>query len=216
MDIIPTRHPNTDKAVDGDSDDDDEDEVEEDRTEKSPKLFTCPTEGCIKNYHRYSSLETHLEYGVCKLLPERQGLLDKAKVMYVEKLLHGGGEQPVMRSSDIPFGNNDDMLLQGWALRTTKSSKRFNERQKSYLDEKFNIGMETGHKLDPVRVSQDMRFAKDQDGNRRFTLSEFLAPQEIQSYFSRRASKQKKGQIQPVDRPEDRVAAEDQAAYSDT
>ena len=175
MDIIPTRHPNTNKAVHRDSDDEDENEVGEDRTEKSPKLFICPTEGCIKNYQYY--------HGVCKLQPERQGLLDKAKVIYVEKLLHGDGEQPVMRSSDIPLGTNDDMLLQGWALRTTKSSKRFNERQKSYLDEKFYIGMETGHKLDPVRVSQDIRFAKDQDGNRRFTLSEFLTPQQIQSQW---------------------------------
>jgi Arf-GAP/Rho-GAP domain/ANK repeat/PH domain-containing protein 3 len=121
-----------------------------------------------------------------------------------------------MKSSDTLLLNRYDMLPQGWALRTTKSSKRFNERQKSYLNEKFNIGNKTGHKLDPVTVSQDMRFAKDQDGNRRFTLNEFLTPQQIQSYFSRKASKQKKGQVQPVDRPEDRVAAEDQEAYSNT
>ena len=216
MDITPTRRTNTDKVVDRDADDDDENEADGDGKEKSPKLFSCPAEGCIKNYHRYSSLETHLEYGVCKLQLERQSLLDKAKAMYVEKLLHGAGEQPVMKSSDTLLVNRYDMLPQGWALRTTKSSKRFNERQKSYLNEKFNIGNETGHKLDPVTVSQDMRFAKDQDGNRRFTLNEFLTPQQIQSYFSRKASKQKKGQVQPVDRPEDRVAAEDQEAYSNT
>ena len=216
VDITPTRRTNTDKVVDRDADDDDENEADGDGKEKSPKLFSCPAEGCIKNYHRYSSLETHLEYGVCKLQLERQSLLDKAKAMYVEKLLHGAGEQPVMKSSDTLLVNRYDMLPQGWALRTTKSSKRFNERQKSYLNEKFNNGNETGHKLDQVTVSQDMRFAKDQDGNRRFTLNEFLTPQQIQSYFSRKASKKKKGQVQPVDRPEDRVAAEDQEAYSNT
>ncbi|CAB4007677.1 RNA-directed DNA polymerase from transposon X-element [Paramuricea clavata] len=220
VDITPTRRTKTDKVVDRDADDDDnENEVDGDGKEKSPELFSCPTEGCIKNYHRYSSLESHLEYGVCKLQLERQSLLDKAKAVYVEKLLHRAGEQPVMKSSDTLLDNRNDMLPQGWALRTTKSSKPFNKRQKSYLNEKFNIGNETGHKLDPVTVSQDMRFAKDQDGNRRFTLNEFLTPhppQQIQSYFSRKASKQKKGQVQPVDRPEDRVAAEDQEAYSNT
>ncbi|CAB4033229.1 Chromatin modification-related YNG2, partial [Paramuricea clavata] len=187
VDITPTRRTKTDKVVDRDADDDDnENEVYGDRKEKLPELFSCPTEGCIKNYHRYSSLESHLEYGVCKLQLERQSLLDKAKAVYVEKLLHGAGEQPVMKSSDTLLDNRNDMLPQGWALRTTKSSKRFNERQKSYLNEKFNIGNETGHK------------------RRRFTLNEFLTPQQIQSYFSRKASKQKKGQVQPVDRPEDR------------
>ena len=134
MDITPTRRTNMDKVVDRDADDDDENEADGDRKEKSPKLFSCPAEGCIKNYHRYSSLETHLEYGVCKLQLERQSLLDKAKAMYVEKLLHGAGEQPVMKSSDTLLVNRYDMLPQGWALRTTKSSKRFNERQKSYLN----------------------------------------------------------------------------------
>jgi hypothetical protein len=87
VDITPTRRTNTDKVVDREADDDDENETDGDGKEKSPKLFSCPAEGCIKNYHRYSSLETHLEYGVCKLQLERQSLLDKAKAMYVEKLL---------------------------------------------------------------------------------------------------------------------------------
>jgi hypothetical protein len=104
-------------------------------------------------------------------------------------------------------------LSQGWALRVTKTATRFNDQQKSYLNEKFAIGKETGHKLDAATVSQDMRYAKDENGNRRFVLSEFLTPQQVQSYFSRRASKLKKSHEET---PEDRAAAEDQAAYSNT
>ena len=48
--------------------------------------------------------------------------------------------------------------------------------KKKYLDEKFNIGQQTGHKLDPVSVTRDMRYAKN-------------ATQQVQSYFSRQAGK---------------------------
>ena len=59
--------------------------------------------------------------------------------------------------------------------------------KKKYLDEKFNIGQQTGQKLDPV--TRDMRYAKNADGNRLFTRSEFLTTQQVQSYFSRQAGK---------------------------
>ena len=213
MDITPTRRTNIDKVVDRDADDDDENEVDGDGKEKSPKLFSCPAEGCTKNYHRYSSIETHLEYGVCKLKLERQSLLDKAKAMYEENLLHGAREQPVMKSSDTRLVNRDGKLPLGWTLRTTKSSKRFNERQKSYLNEKFNIGNETGHKLDPETVSQDMCFSRDSESRhvsliwtitwyekhlgqffRRFILNEFLtAPADTIILLSKGVEAKKRG-----------------------
>ena len=56
-----------------------------------------------------------------------------------------------------------------------------------YLDQKFNIGQETGHKLDGVTFSQDMRYAKDDNGDRLFDASEVLTAQQISSYFSRMA-----------------------------
>lgn len=143
---------------------------------ESSKLFTCHVEGCIKNYHRYQFLENHLEFGTCKLRLERESLLHKAKIMYTEKLLHGAGIQPVMESSAIPV-NTEDMLPRGWELKTTKANTRFNDQQKSYLNDKFEIGKETGHKLNPATVSRDIRYARDQNGNRRFALSEFLTPQ---------------------------------------
>jgi hypothetical protein len=154
-----------------------------------------------------------LQYGKCKLKIERESLLDKAKIKYTDKLLHGSGEQPVMASSSIP-ATTKDISPKGWALKKTKSNTRFNDQAKSYLNEKFEIGKQSGHKLDPATVSRDMRYAKDQHCNRRFSLSEFLTPQQVQSYFSRRASKQKNRQEKIPEA--DRAAAEDQTAYSNT
>ena len=60
-----------------------------------------------------------------------------------------------------------------------------------------------------------MRYEKDERGKRRFTVDEFLSPQQVQSYFSRAAAKLKNKQEEITE--EDIAAAEEQAtlfAYS--
>ena len=82
-----------------------------------------------------------------------------------------------------------EVLQQGWALRSSKKSTRFSEVRRWYLESKFKGGQETGLKLDPVDVARDMRYARNQQGAKLFTVDEFLTAQQIQSYFLRRASK---------------------------
>ena len=81
--------------------------------------------------------------------------------------------------------------MQGWAFKGTRKATRFNENQREYLDDKFQIGQESGHKSDPEKVSRDMRYARRDNGERRFDVEEFLTAQQIQSYFSRTAAKLK-------------------------
>ena len=46
-------------------------------------LFSCPNEGCLKMYGRHSSLEKHVSFGKCRMMPEkRDTLVDKAKKTY--------------------------------------------------------------------------------------------------------------------------------------
>ncbi|CAH3018744.1 unnamed protein product, partial [Porites evermanni] len=108
-------------------------------------LFTCPVDGCVKCFQQYGSLEIHLQYGSCKLVPERENLFDKAKICYRDKLLHDRGIHPVLTSSTLPLPVGD-IKPKGWALKVTKKATRFNEKQKKYLEEKFFLGQETGHK----------------------------------------------------------------------
>ena len=51
-------------------------------------------------------------------------------------------------------------------FENNKKSARFNEAQKKYLEDKFNLGQEKGHNQDPERVARDMRFGKKADGSR--------------------------------------------------
>ena len=74
--------------------------------------------------------------------------------------------------------------MQGWAqLKGTRKATRFNEDQRQYLDSKFQIGQESGHKADSAKVSRNMRYARRDNGERgRFDVEEFLTAQRIQSY----------------------------------
>lgn len=77
------------------------------------------------------------------------------------------------------------IVEEGWALKETKKSYRFNETQKA----KFNIGQATGRKLDGETVAREMRRSSGPDGNRLFRVSEFLTAQQVSSFFSRIAAK---------------------------
>lgn len=127
-------------------------------------VFQCPNEGCIKVYQRYSALERHLSYEKCELLPERATLLDQAKEMYHLKLTEGmsaGATSHDERTVAREIAANTNQLARGWALKQTKKAGRLSETQKKYLDEKFSIGQQTGHKVDPLSIARDMGYAKN-------------------------------------------------------
>ena len=115
--------------------------------------------------------------------------MDKAKVLYHDKLVCEASALPFLKGVSHQCPTTTEVLPQGWALRSSKKSTRFSEAQRWYLESKFKVGQETGLKLDPVDVVRDMHYAQNQQGVKVFTGDEFLTAQQIQSYFSRRASK---------------------------
>ena len=71
------------------------------------------------------------------------------------------------------------------ALRTSaKGRKRFNDRQKSFLEQKYLQGEVTG-----VKVKPDA--SDGTNGQRVFTVEEFLTALQIQSFFSRLTAKRR-------------------------
>ena len=178
-------------------------------------LFSCPVEGCVSTFQRHCNLERHMHFEKCKFVEEKYNLLDSAKILYAEKLQEGSSAQPFIAGAAVLSEQSVQVLPQGWALRSTKKAARFSAKQKAYLDEKFKIGKNTGHKADPAKVAKDMRHARLEDGNRRFNVDEFLTPQQIKSYFSRTAAKLRQGSEEDADEC-DAQAVEEQAAYSST
>ncbi|KAK3745370.1 hypothetical protein QZH41_001408 [Actinostola sp. cb2023] len=166
----------TEEDKDEEENEDEDKEAEaEDGTKivsKNNGLFSCPCQGCVSTFQKHSSLEYHILYGKCKLLEEKHTLLDKAKILYSQKFSEGTSAHPLLSSSTASTSCAVH-TSQGWALKRTKKSARFNDNQKRYLEETFRLGQETGHKANPSQVAHDLRHAKYDNGERRFGVSEF-------------------------------------------
>ena len=52
----------------------------------SSELFSCPEEGYVVTYQRYSSLEQQIQYGKHKRALEQETLLDRAMLRYAYEL----------------------------------------------------------------------------------------------------------------------------------
>ncbi|XP_078696170.1 uncharacterized protein LOC144924634 [Branchiostoma floridae x Branchiostoma belcheri] len=163
-------------------------------TQSSEKLFCCPEEGCIKSYQRFSSLQKHLDIGVHVRMIERETLMDRAILGYAEKVDTGDSSVPQLIDDEATITDEAGHcpLPMGWALKGAKKTRaRFSDKQRKYLEDKFDIGQTTGRKCDPSQVAKDMRRAKNTSGRRLFEVSEFLTSTQISSFFSRLAARRK-------------------------
>ena len=161
---------------------------ETEKEETSVRIFSCPEEGCLKRYQRYSYLQQHLDSGKHARALEREPLLDQAVYGYAERLEVQTAGIPSVRnvqevSKEVPLQST---LSMGWKLRSSEiRRKRFTASQKEYLTTKFTIGETTGCKADPVVVARDMMNARGSDGERLFSSDEFLTSQQITTILAK-------------------------------
>lgn len=184
---IPPKQANTTGPSDSPSSD------ESSSDESNVGLFSCPEEGCIKRYQRFSSLQTHLDCGRHHLAIENASLFDRAIVGYSERLDVQLGSVPNIPTELSEVRSVENLLLpMGWALRSSQVKRtRFTANQKDYLTKKFDLGEISGRKSDPESVARAMMAARDSEGNRLFTSAEFLTSQQVASFFSRLAAKRR-------------------------
>lgn len=76
-------------------------------------------------------------------------------------------------------------------MATSSGNVRFAEHVKAYLTTKFDFGIANGNKLTPKEVVEDMRSARNEEGERLFSREEWLKESQIKSFFSRLASARK-------------------------
>ena len=141
-------------------------------------MSRCPEDACTTTYIKLSTLEKYTEAGKHKFYPEKESLLDTAKSKHANTLLK---EQGVA----------DAELPKGWALKSSRKPVRFNETQKQFLTEKFQIGEETGNKEDRAKVCQELGLKTDMHYLKVFSKEECLTTQQIATFFSRLASKKR-------------------------
>lgn len=195
----------------------DPEEGDDDEAESERQVFMCPKEGCTRGFQRHSSLEKHLAFGKCTKTIERETLLDRAKLKYAARLQEGESALPTISATTSSSVAECVAPPEGWALKQTKKAYRFNVEQRQYLEARFNIGQQSGMKLDADVVAKEMRRARGSNGERLFGISEFLSAQQVASFFSRMAAKVKQQTIpgETISEP-DVISMEDEINLSTT
>ncbi|PFX23132.1 hypothetical protein AWC38_SpisGene12352 [Stylophora pistillata] len=77
------------------------------------------------------------------------------------------------KQEDLLFGSCSE-LCEGWALATSSGNVRFAEHLKAYVTTKFDFRIATGKKLTPKEVPEDMRRARNEEGERLFSREEWV------------------------------------------
>ena len=119
--------------------------------------FDCPDSRCIRQFRRESNLCNHLIYENHKYLPSTQCLLDKAGIIYKQRVENDQriNAPTINNFIVIPSSTTSplDPLHEGWAIFRSKANKAFTQRQRAYLADKYNDGEQTGGKWDPAAVA---------------------------------------------------------------
>ena len=177
------------------------------------RLFECPEPGCQRAFQSFCELEIHAEIGNHGNRPMSESFYDRMRREWAERfstvdpVQADGSSVGSLRNSEETADASPSDLSQGWALSKPRIATRFTPNVKAYLNAKFELGEKTGLKADPNQVSADMRNARDEENNRRFSREEWLTKNQIKSYFSRMASARRKGQ--ETDDVDDQAELED-------
>ena len=125
-------------------------------------------------------------------------MVDQARKQYATRVLEGVGKIPALDKHVSKPRQNNRRIERRLAAKTTKKPYRLNEKQKSFLVYKFNIGQYTGREIDPEMVAREMRGERDAHVECLFSKSEFITPGQVSSFFSRLIAKTRK---QPAEEP---------------
>ena len=118
---------------------------------RSVASYSCPEQGCVKVYKEFKGLEKHRDVGRHLIKLERESDYDSIIAKWAEtcKTVTGdyvqgevGGAASVTESPSVSADNPS--LEEGLAMKKSNKSIRFSERVRSYLQETFFQGEETG------------------------------------------------------------------------
>ncbi len=158
-------------------------------------LFSCPVDGCIKEYQRQANLEKHITLGYHQYAPMQVTLHDAVIKSYSQNLEQRmlsprlmGLQDAVSPSVFDSLEEIRDMIPMGWTLRQRKPSKSFSLKQTTFLVNIFNQGISENKKKDPNVVAKLMRQSRVPI----FAKEEYLNQQQIMSFFSREAARRRK------------------------
>ena len=124
-----------------------EESVSESDQENERRSFDCPVEGCTKRYISYANLLRHTMAGKHRTKLEKYSLIDKSKSLFHQNLATNHPRMTPLLSLSVVSSTNHSTtpkLTEGWASQRVKTNTRFNDKQKQFLQDKFDEGVQSG------------------------------------------------------------------------
>jgi hypothetical protein len=103
----------------------------------------------MNRYISYANLLRHTMTGKHRLKLEKYSLVDKSKILFHQNLTKTHTRMTPLLSMTVvssPIDSTAPTLTEGWASQKVKSNIRFNDKQKQFLQDKFDEGVQTGSK----------------------------------------------------------------------
>ena len=148
-------------------------------------------------------MERHLNFGHHRYKERNSTQLAMVADKWVKRF-EGTVEQRSSNADKINEGRQleSNLLKMGWAI-PERVQRRLTTAQKEFLHKLLDDGEKSGNKVSAEKAKQKMR--------KQFDPEDYLPVSTIKSYFSRRASKNKKGEIVDDDVSEDEDEVESEA-----
>nr|XP_022331330.1 uncharacterized protein LOC111129325 [Crassostrea virginica] len=154
--------------------------------------FMCPEGGCTQVFNNYSDMQNHCFLGNHTFKLQASSTYDDIKLRWMDACSSLSEDVHKYRNMQEEIASEGSVQTEmGWGLKREKKHVRFTEDIKMYLNEIFQRGENNGTKVHPSVVVQNMRVAKNENGEKRFSPNEYLSVSQILSYFSRLSAMRK-------------------------
>ena len=179
-------------------------------------IYSCQEAGCVLTFKTQAEADNHMDTGKHRLEEDCESTYDRIRRKWAG-MVTGVTFAPDLPSTSLQGGESSSAAHKplGWALKVTKRPTRITDNVKTFLMEKFEEGVRTGNKADPVQVAREMKTLRNEDGQPTFKPEEWRTAQQISSLFSRQTAAQRHRAVDAEEIPdEDIEAAESEMALA--
>lgn len=150
-------------------------------SEQNVPLFACPEQNCTKVYTKVHLLDAHIAKGH-HVFSNTQNGFDIVKKMWVQKCISVEREHKfvIQSASNV----TTSFLNEGWALKSTRTSKRFSSKVKEYLKEIFIDCETSGKRPNFEKLAEELKTIRSDSGLKLFPVDDWLTPPQIRSLFA--------------------------------
>ena len=131
------------------------------------EVFFCDAPSCVLTFRNANEAQDHMDTGTHQLVLERETVYDTIRrkwAQHVTGIVSRSAESSKSArppDSNLSSCSDDNLSVQGWALKGQKTAAKTSEKVKEFLIAKFNKGLLGGKKANLVEVSTEMQDAKD-------------------------------------------------------